>query len=357
MDSLTQLTLGAAMGEATLGKKLGGKAALWGAFFGTLPDLDVLAAPLLTGAQELAFHRGFTHAALVCTVVAPLLAWPLARRYRAAGATWRDWTIFLLLVLNTHWMVDSLTTYGTQVGLPFTDHPFSIGSMFIIDPLYTVPLLLGLLVALCHPRDHPRRRWSVLLGIGLSTAYVVVGLGLKTHATSVFERALDEQGISYEQMITTPSAFNTLLWFAYVDEGEAVRVGLYSVLDPAPPVAFQRVDKNLDLLEPLAESPALDRLWWFSRGFLTVSQDGDQLTIHDLRFGRSDAWLTNQGTYIFNFDLLRDPARPEYIVDVRQRAPGFSGDSIPWRQFAARVFGDPTVAGGVWETMREGGTP
>ena len=33
--------------------------------------------------------------------------------------------------------------------LPFTDYPFGIGSIFIIDPLFTLPVLVGAIVALC----------------------------------------------------------------------------------------------------------------------------------------------------------------------------------------------------------------
>ena len=42
MDSLTQIALGAAVGTAVLGRKVGARAALWGAAVATLPDLDVL---------------------------------------------------------------------------------------------------------------------------------------------------------------------------------------------------------------------------------------------------------------------------------------------------------------------------
>ena len=42
VDSLTQATLGAAVGEMMLGKRLGNRALAWGALFGTLPDLDVV---------------------------------------------------------------------------------------------------------------------------------------------------------------------------------------------------------------------------------------------------------------------------------------------------------------------------
>ena len=44
MDSVTQATLGAAVGELVLGKKVGKKAPLWGAAAGTLPEFSWLNA-------------------------------------------------------------------------------------------------------------------------------------------------------------------------------------------------------------------------------------------------------------------------------------------------------------------------
>ena len=42
MDSLTQIVLGASVGEAALGRKVGNRAMVWGAIAGTIPDLDVI---------------------------------------------------------------------------------------------------------------------------------------------------------------------------------------------------------------------------------------------------------------------------------------------------------------------------
>ena len=64
MDSLTQITLGAALGEAVLGRQVGRKAMLYGAVCGTLPDLDVL---LKFGdpVMDFTFHRSFSHSIFV----------------------------------------------------------------------------------------------------------------------------------------------------------------------------------------------------------------------------------------------------------------------------------------------------
>ena len=62
MDSLTQITLGAAAGELALGRMVGNKAIFWGAVAGTIPDLDVVFSPFLNDIEKLVYHRGFSHA-------------------------------------------------------------------------------------------------------------------------------------------------------------------------------------------------------------------------------------------------------------------------------------------------------
>ena len=61
MDSLTQIVLGAAVGEAALGKKVGNKALLYGAIAGTIPDLDILSGYFVDTVTALESHRGVTH--------------------------------------------------------------------------------------------------------------------------------------------------------------------------------------------------------------------------------------------------------------------------------------------------------
>lgn len=71
MDSLTQIVLGAAVGEAVLGKKVGNKAMLYGAIAGTIPDLDVLARNFVDTVTATEWHRGFSHSifffGLICS--------------------------------------------------------------------------------------------------------------------------------------------------------------------------------------------------------------------------------------------------------------------------------------------------
>jgi inner membrane protein len=158
LDSLTQAALGAAVGTAVLGRRAGPRAALWGAVCGTLPDLDVLWShgdPV----RDFTFHRAETHALFWLTVVSPLLGWLLARLNRDRQA-WVRWSLLAWLALVTHALLDAFTVYGTQLLLPFSDYPVGLGSVFIIDPLYTVPLLAGVIAAASGRRAPTRPDWS-----------------------------------------------------------------------------------------------------------------------------------------------------------------------------------------------------
>ena len=83
MDSITQAVLGAAIGEAVAGKKIGHKAAIIGAIVATLPDLDVLVYPFLDEFQKISFHRGFSHSIVFCVIAAFLISTALLSAIKA----------------------------------------------------------------------------------------------------------------------------------------------------------------------------------------------------------------------------------------------------------------------------------
>ncbi|GLR17788.1 metal-dependent hydrolase [Portibacter lacus] len=82
MDSLTQIVLGAAVGEVVAGKKLGNRAMLWGAVAGTIPDLDVIIGSLfMNELDSLAFHRGFMHSFTFAILFSVLISFIVHRLY------------------------------------------------------------------------------------------------------------------------------------------------------------------------------------------------------------------------------------------------------------------------------------
>lgn len=344
MDSLTQLTLGAAVGEAVAGRQAGYKAPLWGAALGTLPDLDVLANPFLTEAQTLVFHRSLTHSLLFVVVMAPLVGWAL-RRLHGASPSRRRWMVLVGAVLGTHIGLDCLTSYGTQVFWPFSQYPVILATIFIIDPLYTVPLAAGLLTALVWSPAAPTRRVANSVGLALSSAYLLFTITNKIYVDQVFAQALEQQNRPVQQVLTKPTPFNNLLWTAIAETEDGFYVGRYSLLDETPPADFRYVPKRHELLEDAAQSLEVQRLQWFSRGYYAVRRTSDGgLRVVDLRFGRSDLGLTDQGSYIFSFKLLTDSSGQ--ITALRREPPDVRLTADLVHRFVDRIRGrslEPTA--------------
>jgi len=341
VDSLTQLTLGAAVGEAVAGKKAGAKAPLWGAALGTLPDLDVLADPFLSESHALVFHRSASHSLFFVAVVTALAGWGLSRLHASSEVSVRRWALLAGAVLLTHIGLDCLTTYGTQVFWPFSSYPVILGTVFIIDPLYTVPLATGLLASLWWPATHRWRRGANYIGLGLSSLYLLCTIGNKLYVEQVFTTSLQAQDLPAERVFTKPTAFNNLLWAAISEGEQGFYVGLYSLLDPDQQVAFRYVPKQHDLLAPYEDTRILSRLRQFSRGYYAAGRGPDgTLEVYDLRFGRSDLRLTDQGRYIFTFKLRTDGAGN--LVRIQQYRPEVRPTGDLLHRFVDRIRGLPT---------------
>ncbi|HZH08435.1 MAG TPA: metal-dependent hydrolase, partial [Lautropia sp.] len=190
MDSVTQVALGSAVGIAVMGRGTPAwKAALWGGFCGTLPDLDVL-IDHGDAIRNMTLHRAESHSLFYLSVASVPLAWLITRLDRA-GAGFGRWWLATWLALVTHPLLDWLTVYGTQLARPFSDFPFAVGSVFVIDPLYTLLLIAGIAAALIGARRTPGggRRWN-LAGLGLATAYLAWGVGVQAHVTAIAEASL-----------------------------------------------------------------------------------------------------------------------------------------------------------------------
>jgi inner membrane protein len=282
MDSLSQIALGAAVSVAVFRRRQPlWQSALIGAVVGTLPDLDVLIShgdPI----SNMTYHRAESHALFYLTLISPLLAW-LWLRMSSSLVPFKTSLLAIWLVLVTHPLLDTLTIYGTQLGLPFTDYPFGIGSVFVIDPLYTVPLLLGTGLVL----SGRHLRWNSL-GLLLSTAYLGFGLWAQHHVTSLVKAQLPTPNLG-AKLLVSATPFNTLLWRALWVDGDRYFEGYYSLLDATSTVNWQSYPRDVALLQQWQQQKAVARLSWFSHGFVSLSLQSKQSTsallLTDLRMG------------------------------------------------------------------------
>ena len=184
MDSLTQICLGAAVGEAYLGKKVGNKAILWGAVLGTVPDLDVIFQPLFSFVDGLVMHRGLSHSLLFFILSSPLFG-RLIHKIHPTAASVKQWSWFAFWVMFTHAILDCFTSWGTQLFWPL---PMRVAwnNIFVADLAYTLPLLICLIIVMTRKRDNPRRALINNIGIGLSSLYMMITIVNKQVAGNVF---------------------------------------------------------------------------------------------------------------------------------------------------------------------------
>ena len=299
MDSLTQIALGSAVGVAVMGRRTAvWKAALWGAIGGTLPDLDAF-VDHGDAVLNMTRHRAESHALFILTLVAPVLAW-IASRVHGEAALFKRWWLAMWLVLITHPLLDTMTVYGTQLLQPFTDHPFGVGSIFIIDPLYTVPLIVGVVAAL-RLKNARGLGWNAA-GIVLSTLYLAWSVGAQQHAAQVARASLQQEGIQASGLLVTPSPFNTLLWRLVATTPTQYFEGHYSLLDDSRRVVWTVHSRGAALIEQHKNEPSVARMAAFTHGFYSVSAADGHLFVTDLRMGQ-------EPSYTFRFDLGTEAAR------------------------------------------------
>jgi len=275
MDSLTQIVLGAAVGEAVLGRKIGNKAMLYGAIAGTIPDLDIFANFFSDKVTALEIHRGFTHSIFFSVLFAPILAFIVTRYEKYKNV--KDWSWLFFWAFITHPILDAQTTWGTQLFWPL-DIRLAFKNVFVIDPLYTIPFLVLLILAMCQKKEAKKRRFYNNLGL----------------------------------------IINTLLWTANVETENAFLIGHSSFFDKNP-VEFSSYSKNHELLGNLVNQPKMQRMIAISKGWYTVNKVNGVLYFNDLRFGAL-SMKPNATNFVFKYKIEIDAnGVPSFIEEAKDK--------------------------------------
>ena len=147
MDVLSQAVLGSSLSQSFANDKSKQITALIiGALAGMAPDLDVLIRSSNDPLLFLKFHRQFTHSlifipfgALICS----LLVYSFVKNKLLFSQVY----LFSFLGFATHGLLDACTSYGTQLFWPFSNERVSWSVVSIVDPLFTLPVLIGISLA------------------------------------------------------------------------------------------------------------------------------------------------------------------------------------------------------------------
>ncbi|AFJ01347.1 putative membrane-bound metal-dependent hydrolase [Methylophaga frappieri] len=317
MDTFTQALLGGAVGYAVAGRKSSRKALLVGAAIAVLPDLDIF-IPYENDLDSMTFHRSWSHSWLVQSLLAPLIA--LLIYWRDQSLRYIDWWLVVWLALITHSALDALTVYGTQIFWPFMPHPASGGSIFIIDPIYSLLLLGGFLSILFFPLSRLARRIMLSVTV-LSTLYLLWGLIAQFWIAQQTRDYIQQTQLDAQHFQVSAAPLNTLLWRIVIVSDTHYYQGFRSVFDGDAALTLQRFDRGLPLINALADSPDLQRFNWFTRGLFKTEQLGDVLVASDLRMGM-------EPDYFFRFALAKRksgkwlPVKPAQLPTARNAESG-----------------------------------
>ncbi|TWX64963.1 metal-dependent hydrolase [Colwellia sp. C1TZA3] len=293
MDSLTQVVLGGAVGYAVLGNKVGKKAAIYGAILGTLPDLDVF-LPYNGEVEAFTYHRGFSHSLLVHLLISPFITWLLIKCHQATAIYKKHWFWLVFLCLSTHAILDSLTVYGTQLLWPITEYPFAVSNLFIIDPIYTLPLLFAFIVIFLPRIKQARVSKINHFALAISCLYICWSLTAKFYIDKKVTIALHDRQIQAHHYLSTPAPFSTLLWRILVMSDDQYYEGYVSVFDSASDVSLVAYHSSDVLLTNIKDEWDVQRLQWFTKGFYSVKAKEQHIVLSDLRMGAECG-------YVFNF--------------------------------------------------------
>ncbi|MCD8505060.1 MAG: metal-dependent hydrolase [Burkholderiaceae bacterium] len=323
MDSVTQITLGTAVSVAVMGKRVPvWQSALWGAAAGTTPDLDVV-VDFGDAILNMTRHRAESHALLFLTIASPIFAGAAAWLGKRPEL-FKRWLLAFWLVFITHVTVDYLTVYGTQLLQPFTDYPFGRGSIFIIDPLYTLPLLIGLIACLVSRTDK-RLRFNAI-GLAVSSLYLVWGLGVQQHVESVARQNLPKSVDPASKVLVTPSPLNSVLWRVVATSPTHYYEGWYSLFDQEPVINWTEHDRGSKLIAQHSDHPGIARIQAFSHGFYRMREVDGTVYITDLRMGFEPAYFFNFNMGAPNATGELDPTRPAIQQGSRPNLQA----GLPW---------------------------
>ena len=270
MDPLTHALTGAAVAWTVSGRNLGSRALLIGAAAGLLPDADVFIRSASDPLLAIEHHRGFTHSLAFVPVGGVLAALPFARSRRAVAAG--------IAAYATHPLLDAATTYGTQLFWPFSRYRVGLDIISIIDPLFTLIVLIGVLAAFAG------RRSIVVATLIATMCWLGLGFVQRERAFAAQRRLTRSRGGAEGRSAVFPTVGNTIVWRSLYESNGALMMDRIRVpwFGRAP---YGR-SHSVPALRDARSHRDLQRFAWFSDDWL-AHDPSDPSVIGDARYSLS----------------------------------------------------------------------
>lgn len=297
MDSLTQIVIGIATVEVIAGRTLKNRSFLYGAILGTLPDLDVWLGRFFAYEMELAFHRGFTHSFLGWIILSPLLAGII--RLWNKELSFNKWTFIVFCTFLTHTGIDLFTAWGVQLLYPLPNR-FAFQSIAVVDPLYTLPWLISLLL-IFRTQDFGKRRLRLRWTFLLTSCYLLYGLIVQQSILHKVKKELPAQ--LYSDYVVKPTMGNSLLWSIHAKSEDHYLIGFYCWTNPKT-IDWTRYSFDTKTQTRWEHYPSIETLKDVSEGWYIIEEvDANHALFNDLRFGVLER--EGQQQFVFSYALIK----------------------------------------------------
>jgi inner membrane protein len=318
VDPVTHALLGAAAARVVAGRRLGNAALLPGAVGALLPDLDALIRSASDPLLYAEFHRHFTHSLAFIPIGGAIASLPWTARKNRPRPERLAYLAAAVAGIATHGLLDASTTYGTRLAWPFSSARFGWSFISIVDPIFTLVLLVGVLLTL-------RRGSSAPAAAALAAAVLYLGLGAaqRSRVLDVQEAVALARSHRTERRIAVPTFANQIVWRSIYQAGDTIYFD--RVRTPWIGRSTWYAESEAPLLREADLGPVVrarpelvrdfHRFRHFAGGWL-AADPGDPSVIGDARYSRLDDEY--QPVWGIRLDP-RPPGRTEWVDRSRQR--------------------------------------
>ena len=291
-------------------------ASMIGFLAGLSPDIDIFIRSDTDPLLFLEYHRQFTHSlffipigSLLCAIV---FYYVFAKKF---NFSFRNTYIFSLIGYATHGVIDSFTTYGTQLLWPFSNERIAWNSISVIDPLFTLPVIILCLITLIKGD----KKYS-FYAIAWMLMYQLAGFIQKDRAENIIYDYAKIKGHDVNEIEAKPSFANIVVWkVIYSDDSNyyvnAIKLGLSPKIYPGEMIKKLDIRKDFKWLEPSTQQAKdVQRFRWFSNNYLGISKHNKNI-IYDIRFSS----IPNEVEGLWGIQLDKNKGKDEHITYVTNR--------------------------------------
>lgn len=325
MDPLTQGVVGVAASQVSSKKNTIILASLIGLLSGLAPDLDIFIRSDKDPLLFLQYHRHFTHSllfipfgALICAIVFYYL---FARKF---SLSFKQTYMYSFLGYATHGLIDSLTTYGTLLFWPFTDDRIAWSTVSVIDPMFTVPVLVFIIVAAVK-----KNKSFAVYAFSWMLLYQAIAYIQKTRAEYIISDYAQEIGHNIQNIEAKPSFGNIIVWKVIYTSSEkyyvnAIRLGFKHRIYNGQTIDKLDINKSFPWLgSDYQQAKDLEKFKWFSNGYLGIDKNNSNV-IYDIRFSS----LPNEVEGLWGIRLNKTKSKDEHVDYITNRQRDLNRFSI-----------------------------